>query len=165
MAQLSFSGLDELMLSMQEVANIPPEIQAEMLDAEAQIVAEAVRSEAARLGMYEGYDTSGNTRETSETNSLPGQTKSYSTGELARSVKISKVKVVKGMRQTYIYFSGSRKRGKKRIRNAEIAFFNEYGSRTINARNFVWVANQKSEASAAEAASAVYNRWLESKGL
>lgn len=33
MAQLSFSGLDELMLSMQEIAEIPPEIQDEMLDA------------------------------------------------------------------------------------------------------------------------------------
>ena len=142
MAQLSFYGLDELMLSMREIAEIPDEVQDEMLDAEAQIVAEAIR---------------GGIR--SE------QTESYSTGELARSVKVGKVKAVKGQRQKYIYFAGSRKRGKTRTRNAEIAFLNEYGTRTINQRNFVWVANKKAEAAAVQAAAAVYNRWLESKGL
>ena len=40
MAQLSFSGRDELMLSMREIAEIPDEVQDEMLEAEAQIVAE-----------------------------------------------------------------------------------------------------------------------------
>lgn len=164
MAQLSFSGLDELMLSMREIAEIPDEVQDRMLDAEAQIVAEAIRGEAAKLGMYDGYDTNNNGRDNAG-GYLSGQTKSYSTGELARSVKVGKVKIVKGKRQKYIYFAGSRTRGKTRTRNAEIAFLNEYGTRTINARNFVWVATKKSEAAATEAAAAVYNRWLESKGL
>lgn len=164
MAQLSFSGLDELMLSMREIAEIPDEVQDRMLDAEAQIVAEAIRGEAAKLGI--GYDAKNeNERHTSETNTLPGQIQSYSTGKLAQSVKVGKVKIVKGRRQKYIYFAGSRTRGKTRTRNAEIAFLNEYGTRTINARNFVRTAHQKSEAAATEAAAAVYNRWLESKGF
>ena len=164
MAQLSFSGLDELMLSMREIAEIPDEVQDEMLDAEAQIVAEAIRGEAAKLGMYSGYNTHNNSR-LNAGGIRSEQTESYSTGELARSVKVGKVKAVKGQRQKYIYFAGSRKRGKTRTRNAEIAFLNEYGTRTINQRNFVWVANKKAEAAAVQAAAAVYNRWLESKGL
>lgn len=164
MAQLSFSGLDELMLSMREIAEIPDEVQDEMLEAEAQIVAEAIRGEAAKLGI--GYDAKNeNERHTSETNKLPGQTQNYATGGLARSVKVGKVKAVKGQRQKYIYFAGSRKRGKTRTRNAEIAFLNEYGTRTINARGFVKAAHKKVEAAAVQAAAAVYNRWLESKGL
>lgn len=165
MAQLSFSGIDDLMLSLSDIAELPDAVADEMLEAEAQIVAEATREEAAKLGMYEGYDTHNNERHTSLTNQLPGQVRSYSTGELAKSVKVGKMKIVKGVRQKSIYFAGSRKRGKTVTRNAEIAFLNEFGTRTINQRNFVLLANQKAGGRAEKAAEKVYDKFLRSKGL
>lgn len=166
MAKLSVNGLDGLISDFKGIAELPDDIVAEMLDAEASIVAPAIQKEASELGMYSGYaSAAGNERDTSETNYLPGQTRSYSTGELARSLRVGKMKTQKGVRQKYIYFSGKRKRGKTEIRNSEIAFFNEYGSRNINARNFIWVAIHKVESPAVEAAAKIYDEFLKSKNL
>lgn len=165
MANFSIDGLDELMLGFDAISDLPDDVADEMLDAEADIVLPAQRSEAEKLGMYSGYDTHNNSRDTSATNFLPGQTESYSTGDLARSIRKGKTKIKDGKRSKSIYFSGSRRRGKTRIKNSEIAFFNEFGTRTINARNFVWVANEKSADAAVEAAAKVYDKYLKSKNL
>lgn len=165
MAGIVSNGLDELMTDLESVADLPDEVVEAMLDAEADIVLPAESAEAEKLGMYDGYDTHGNFRETSGTNSLPGQTRSYSTGELARSLKKGKLKTKGGKRTKSIYFSGSRKRGKTRTKNAEIAFLNEFGTRTINARHFIWTAIQKVADPATAAAAAVLDDFLKSKNL
>ena len=165
MAKMSVNGLDDLMLSLEEIAEIPEDVVAAMLDAEAEIVAPEIRKEAAKLGMYSGYDTHGNSRDTTPDNTLLGQERSYSTGELARSVKVGKMKTKNAQRQKYIYFSGSRKRGKSRVKNSEIAFLNEYGTRTINARNFIWVAIERVKDQAVKASAKVYDEFLKSKNL
>lgn len=165
MSGISFDGLDELMLSMQEVAELPESVQDEMLNAQADVVAEAQRAEAMKLSAMLYPSTHGNTRNTSATNHLPGQVRSFSTGETARSIKKGKPKTKNGTRVIYVTPTGSRKRGKQRIRNAEIAFYNEYGTRTINARRFIWMANEKSAEAATEAAFNVYDKYLKSKNL
>lgn len=166
MAKLSVNGLDALLLDLAEVAAIPDNVADEMLTAEAEIVADAIRKEAEQLGMYSGYNTSNNTRDTSPGNMLPGQTRSYSTGTLAKSVKIRKKMDRKGAeRRKVVYFSGSRKRGNTVTKNSEIAFLNEYGTRTINQRNFVWTAIEKSKEAAGKAMEAIYNNWMKSKNL
>lgn len=165
MANMNIDGLDGLLESFAALADLPDEVVEAMLDAEAAVVLPAERAEAEKLGMYDGYDHHGNFRDTSEINSLPGQTKSYSTGELARSLKTGKLKIVKGKRTKSIYFSGTRKRGKTRTRNAEIAFLNEFGTRTINARHFVRIAVQKSADSAVTAAAKVMDEFLEKNNL
>ncbi len=165
MAKLDLGDWDGLMLDLEEIADLPDDVAEEMLDAEADIVLAAQRSEAEKLGMYTGYDTHNNTRDTSPTNSLPGQTRKYSTGDLAKSIKKGKMQVDGGKRSRHIYFSGSRKRGKTRTKNSEIAFFNEFGTRTINARNFIRVANEKSAGAAVQAAAKVYDKFLKSKNL
>ena len=71
----------------------------------------------------------------------------------------------KDKRRIKILFAGRRKRGGKYTTNAEIAFLNEYGTRTINARHFIMIANDKSEKKATEAALEVYDRFLKSKDL
>lgn len=165
-ARLSVSGLEGLISDFESISELPDEIANAMMDAEAAVVAPAIRKEAAELGMYSGYASAvGNDRNTSATNYLPGQERSYSTGELARSLRVGKMKVQKNVRQKYIYFSGKRKRGKNEIRNSEIAFLNEYGTRTINARNFIYVAIHKVEASAVAAAVKIYDEFLKSKNL
>lgn len=146
MAQLSFSGLDELMLSMREIAEIPDEVQDEMLNAAADIVVKAQRKAASDMGVKRTELT-------------------------IESIQKGKVKLKDGKRVIYVYPRGTRVRGtdKKgkpiRIRNAEIAFVNEYGTRNHTARPFVLQGNETSAEAATQAEAAVYNRWLESKGL
>ena len=66
-----------------------------------------------------------------------------------------------------VYPQGTRKRGKKRIRNGEIAFINEYGApgRGIAPRPAIAAANAKAEKQAVEAGERVYHAWLDKKNL
>lgn len=140
MAQFKTSGLDELSLSLQEIAQIPEDVVGEMLNAQADVVVEAQKAAAKALGVEE-------------------------TGLTIRSIKKGRVKLKKGRQVLYITPTGSRRRGKKRVRNAEIAFINEFGKRHQKARPFVRTGNETSAGKATEAAMAVYDRWLKSKNL
>lgn len=142
MAGLSYQGLDELMLSMQEIAELPDAVIDEMLNAQADVVVQAQREQARVMGV-----------------------KDPKSGLTIRSIKKGKVKVKKGVRVIYVTPSGTRKRGKKRVRNAEIAFINEYGKKNQKARPFIRTANEKSAKETTDAAAAVYGRWLQSKNL
>ena len=138
MADFGVSGLDELMLSLQEVAQLPEDIQDEMLNAQADVVLRAQQSAAQAI---------------------------KDTGQTARSLRKGKPKSKKGARSISITFSGSRKRGKTSTRNAEIAFVNEFGKRGVPARNFIRSANERSAAASTQAAAIVYDQYLRSKGL
>lgn len=143
MAELASHGLDELMLSLEEIAQIPVEVQDEMLLAQAEITAEAQRS-AART--YNVQDS----------------------GLMISKIKPGKLKWVKGVRTIYITPTGTRVRGKKnpkKVRNAEIAFINEYGTRRQRSRPFIQKGNETSAEAATKAAMEVYDRFLQSKDL
>ena len=152
MAEFSFRGLDEFTLSLKEVAELPEEVVDEMLNAGADVTAAAQRQEAEKLGKLGGYRND-------------SQTIDWSTGETARSIKKGRVKTKDGHRVIYITPVGSRKRGKTTTRNAEIAFLNEFGTKTIRARGFIRKANENSAEAATAAQMEVYNRYLESKNL
>ena len=150
MAKVEFKGIDEVELSFKELAALPDELIDEMLNARADVIVEAQRAEARKLGKeYRNKK----------------QKKDYSTGLTARSIQKGKVKVKDGQRVLYITPTGSRKRGKTVTRNAEIAFENEFGTKTIQARNFLRKANEKSADAAVAAEYEVYNRFLTEKGL
>lgn len=51
------------------------------------------------------------------------------------------------------------------VRNAEIAFINEYGTRKQAPRPFIQRANEKAGQAACQAQAAVYDRWLKEKEL
>lgn len=141
MAEFKAIGLDELALSLQEIAEIPEDIQDEMLRAQGNIVAQAQRESAQRYGIQR-------------------------TGTLIRSIKPGKVKLDKhGSRVLYVTPVGSRVRGGKKTTNAEIAFLNEYGTRGQRARPFMRDANERSAEAATQAAADIYYRWQESRGL
>lgn len=152
MAEISFKGLDEFSLSLKEIAELPDAVIDEMLNAGADVAVAAQRREAEKLGKLGGYRND-------------GQTIDWSTGETARSIKKGRVKTKDGHRVIYVTPTGSRERGKTTVRNAEIAFLNEYGSRTINARGFLRKANEDCAEEYTAAQLAVYNRYLESKNL
>lgn len=141
MAEFKAIGLDELSLSLQEIAEIPEDIQDEMLQAQGDIVAQAQRESAQRYGIQR-------------------------TGTLIRSIKPDRVKRDKhGNRVLYVTPVGSRVRGGKKTTNAEIAFLNEYGTRRQRARPFMRDANERSAEEATQVAADIYYRWQESRGL
>lgn len=141
MAEFKAVGLDELALSLQEIAEIPEDIRDEMLRAQGDIVARAQRESAQRYGIQR-------------------------TGTLIRSIKVGKVKLDKhGSRVLYVTPVGSRVRGGKKTTNAEIAFLNEYGTRGQRARPFMRDANERSAEEATKAAADIYYRWQDSRGL
>lgn len=140
MANLRFSGLDELNLSLQEIAEIPDDVAQAMLEAEAEIVEEAQ--------LYYGATM------------LKGP---YSTGQTVSSIRRGKMKRNKdGMRQVYVTPHGTNDKGE---RNAAVAFINEYGKRGQPARPFIATANEAAADAATEAAAAIYDEWLKSKNL
>lgn len=141
MAEFKAIGLDELSLSLQEIAEIPEDIQDEMLQAQGNIVARAQRESAQRYGIQR-------------------------TGTMIRSIKPGRVKLDKhGNRVLYVTPVGSRVRGGKKTTNAEIAFLNEYGTRKQKARPFMRDANERSAEAATQAAADIYYRWQDSRGL
>ena len=143
MAEFSCNGLDDLMLSLQEIAAIPEEVQDEMLRAGAEVVAKAQREKVRAYGIYDGS----------------------SPKHVADSIKPGKVKLKKGQRIIYVSPTGSRRRGKTVTRNSEILFVNEYGRRGQKARPAVRDANEASAEATTAAQAEVYDKYLRSKDL
>ena len=138
MAQLSFSGLDDLMLSLEEVAQIPDEVAEAMLTAEAKVVEDAQSAYGMQMGVYR-------------------------TGETLASIHPGRMKQGRdGARIIYVTPQGRNEKGE---RNAAVAFINEYGKRGQAPRPFIAAANEASATPAVEAAAKVYDEFLKSKGL
>lgn len=140
MAELGYHGLDDLELDMKAIAEIPAEIQDEMLGAMADVTVEGQKRKAEIYRVRK-------------------------TGMTIKSIKKGKVKLRKGQRVLYVTPTGTRKRGKKRVRNAEIAFINEYGKKGQKARPFVRDGNEATAGASTQAGLEVYDRWLRSKNL
>lgn len=138
MAQLSFSGLDDLMLSMQEASEIPDDVAEAMLQAEAEIVERAQIAYGMQMGVYR-------------------------TGETLASIRPGKMKRGRnGGRMIYVTPQGVNDRGE---RNAAVAFINEYGKRGQPPRPFIAAANEAAATPAVEAAAKIYDEFLKSKNL
>lgn len=138
MANLSFSGIDGLMLSMQEAAEIPDDVAEAMLQAEAEIVEQAQIAYGMQMGVYR-------------------------TGETLASIRPGKMKRGRnGGRMIYVTPQGVNDREE---RNAAVAFINEYGKRNQAPRPFIATANEAAATPAVEAAANIYDAFLQSKGL
>lgn len=144
MARLAFDGLDSLMDDLDSLAHLPDRVVEDVLNAGADVLVPAQRAEIS--SRWRGR---------------------FSEGISAKSVKKSNVKKTKDGGAVHIYPQGTRKRGKKRIRNAEVAFINEYGApkRGIAPRPAIAAANAKAEQAAADAGEWVFNAYLDSKNL
>ncbi len=140
MAEFHCDGLDDLMLSLQEIAELPDAVTDEMLNAGADVVVQAQKAKIAAYGILD-------------------------TGKAMRSVKKGKVKIKNGQRAIYVTPTGSRRRGKTITRNAEIVFVNEFGKRGQKARPAIRDANEASAEATTAAQAAVYDKWLKSKNL
>lgn len=143
MAEFTEYGLDQLRLSLEEIADIPEGVLLEMLSAQGEVVKQG--QERRLAGM---------------------KWKDESTGQLARSIQVSgKLKRGAGAPALYVYPQGVRRDGK--TRNAEVGFLQEYGAprRGVEGRQWMRLANEESAEEAVRAAAEVYSRWLEGEGL
>lgn len=148
MARMSVSGIDELMLSMKEVAQLPDSVASEMLQAGGNIVAAKQRQH---------YNAA-----------------LRDTGTLANSIKVSKMKTKSsGLRFVTVYPQGKHhtytdKNGKiKTATNNDVAFVHEYGApkRGITAKGIIRLSNEEAAEEANSAQIAVYDKFLKSKNL
>ena len=137
MATFECEGLDDLALSMAEIAEIPDDVQDEMLNAQADIVVRAQKKSGQALGVHRS-------------------------GVTLNAIKKAKPKKGKNGRSILVKFNGKNADGN---RNAEVAFLNEFGKKSVGARPFVQVANETAADEAVRASLNVYDNWLKSKNL
>lgn len=143
MAKLSVNGLDDLMLSLEEIAAIPDDVARAMVRAEADVIIKAQKEMAAQMKVDD-------------------------TGLTIESIDRGPVRRKNGTTTLYITPKGTRIRGKNKlqeVRNAEIAFVNEYGKRGQPARPFIATANEKAADLAVAEAEKIYDEFLKSKNL
>jgi hypothetical protein len=140
MAGIAFTtaGVDALARVLNDIANIPDDVQGRIVDAMADVVEEAQVYTAGTM--------------------LQGP---YYQGDVAGSVKKSRIKKRKSGPYVDIEFKGMAHGN----RLAEIAFINEYGKKSQPARPFIKTANTISDEPSKKAGFAVYDDWLKSKGV
>lgn len=137
MATFSCDGLDDFMLSMAEIAEIPDDVQDTMLNAQADVVVKAQKAKGSAYGVHR-------------------------TGVTLGSIKKGRPKKGKNGRSIDVKPTGKNADGN---RNAEVAFLNEFGKRGQTARPFVNDGNESSAEETTEAAREIYDNWLKSKNL
>lgn len=139
MATMTTDGLDRLCLDMDELAELGDEALRPMLEAEGEVVLEAQRTAAVT--------------------DLAGP---YNEGALAAGLRLGQYRRTTDGASIRVRFVGSQ----HGTRLAEIAFYNEFGTRRGHeARPFIRNANEKSASKAVDAAARVYDRYLKSKGF
>jgi hypothetical protein len=138
MFSVTVDGLKELQRAMQDLENMPLDVQIDMLDAQADVVADAQVYTAGTMLIGPYYE-----------------------GAVARAVSKSKPRKRKSGPYIDITFKGMQ----HGTRLAEIAFINEYGKKSQPARPFIRKANDDSMGHSEMAALQAYDKWLKTKGL
>ena len=145
MARFDVYGIADLYSDLAALSFLPERVTADILNAEADVIVEAQRNYMEKM-----------------------QRGPESTGISAKSVKKGRVQRGRDGPYISIYPHGTRKRGKKKIhdiRNAEIAFINEYGKRGQPGRPAILTANEQAAGKATEAGEKGYHAYLDSKNL
>ena len=145
MAEFRADGIDQLMLSLEDVANMPEEVQDEMLNAGADALIPIQRQKVRQYGIYDMDN--------------------HETKHVADSIGKSRPKSRKGVRVIYVTPKGSRRRGKKTTRNAEILFVNEFGKRGQKGRPAIRDATEEAANDVAQAEMQVWDNYLKEKNL
>lgn len=139
MASLELQGFDSLEDAFRRIADIPSDVTEEALDAMAGVAAGKIRQSGESLGVRDPE----------------------SSVHILDKIKTQKAKITESGGYEDITFSGTRRRGNKRVRNAEIAFVNEYGTRTQQARPFVGKAMSQNEEQITAPGEKIVGDWIE----
>lgn len=139
MATLETSGIDELQDIFKSISDWPDNVKTEALDKMAKVAASKIKSTGESMGVRDPN----------------------SSAHILDAITTGKPKMTKSGGYADISFKGSRPNGRKRLKNSEIAFIQEYGTRKITARPFIGTAMTKSEKQVADAGAEVLGDWIE----
>lgn len=137
MARMTTDGISQLAISLDQISEIPDDVLEQMLQAEADVIEKAQREKGKAYGVHR-------------------------TGVTLSSIERTKTSKTKDGKAIYIMPMGTNADGN---RNAEVAFINEYGKHGQPARPFIRDANEEKADEAVDAAAAIYDNYLSSKGL
>lgn len=141
--RFDLEGLEDLALSLSEIAEIPDDIQAQILNTQADDFVREVKNRGAGYGV--------------------GVKKG--TGQLLKSIKKGKIRRLNNGLAIYVQPTGSRKRGKIKTKNTEIGFFVNYGSRHNRPLPFWTDSVAMYEGKAEKKSREIFDNWLKSKNL
>ena len=139
MARLEISGMDDLNAAFHRIGSVPGEVTTRALNDMAAIAAKEIRLSGESMGVYDPE----------------------SSVHVLDKITTAKAKLTTDGGHQDITFSGTRPRGNKRVRNAEIAFINEYGKRGQAARPFIGKAMTANEEKIADAGADIIGDWFE----
>lgn len=139
MASFEFSGFDDLSEALHRLGQPPDDIKSQALTAMAQVAAGKIKSQGEALGVRDPE----------------------SDVHILDTIKVNKPKLNENGGVCTITFKGSRRRGRKRVRNAEIAFVNEYGTRKQRARPFIGQAMTQNEKAIVDPGAEIIGDWIE----
>lgn len=143
MARFNAEGIDDLGLSLQEIAEIPDNVVDEMLLAGGDITVKAHKQKIEALGLVDS-------------------------GQLRDSIK-AKVKAggAKDGWSRSVLVSPSGKRRNSKVNNATVGYVREFGApkRGIPAKQWMRTANEECADAVVEAERTIYDKYLKSKDL
>lgn len=139
MPRLDLSGFDELTAAFDKISNVPEEVQMKALTAMEEIAATKIKSSGEAYGVRDPE----------------------SSVHILDNIKMNKPKKTDTGGYADVTFSGTRPNGSGTVRNAEIAFIQEYGKRNQQARPFIGEAMNKNADAIAKAGAEVILEWTE----
>lgn len=151
MATFESGGIDELMLSLQDLAALPDSVETQMLRAGAAVAVAAHKRKLASIGLVRSRTLAN-----------------------SPAMRIKRARAdAGGRRYALVYPAGvhgtykARAGGEKITTNAEVGFIYEYGAphKHIPARQWMREANETCADDVVRAEAAVYDKWLQSKNL
>ena len=141
MAKLDLTGYDELLDAFARLSDVPETVINKALTAMEAVAADKIKASGDSMGVRDSD--------------------SNSNDHILDKIKMNKPKKTDAGGYADVTFSGSRTRHGKQTRNAEIAFINEYGKRSQQARPFVGEAMERNADAIANAGLDVILEWTE----
>ena len=139
MPRLDLTGFDDLVKAFENISNVPESITTKALTEMENIAATEIKASGEIYGVRDPE----------------------SNVHVLDKIKINKPKKTETGGYADVTFSGSRTRHGDQTRNAEIAFINEYGKRSQQARPFVGEAMEKNADKIMKAGAEVIGDWME----
>ena len=139
MPKLELSGFDELTAAFDKISDVPEEVQMKALTAMEEIAATEIKKSGETYGVRDPESSS----------------------HVLDSIKMNKPKKTDTGGYADVTFSGTRTRSGKQVRQAEIAFINEYGKKNQQARPFVGEAMNKNADAIVRVGADVILDWTE----
>lgn len=170
MAKFNAEGIDGLMLSLAEFAEIPDDVVDGILDAGANVVVKAQKRELTALGLYRTGTLENSIQGFRKVGKIFGERKRYvliypygNRGYRNRKLKVKFGYATKNRAGRHYTVGGDR----KVVTNNEVGFIHEFGAprKGIQAKNWMKTANGKAEEKMVEAEAEVYDQWKKSLNL